>query len=156
MTAAENSSQNSFVLLQIGNRRFGLAAEIITELSPPVRLHSFPHTSPLVAGVIVRRGHIVPVYDVGQVLRSGNTVSHRFYLIARRKFGEAWELSAIPVNGECELAMAELRDPEGERPKYISGMITVGEESIDVLDFESLVTSAPPNEIEAGNTESQS
>jgi chemotaxis signal transduction protein len=143
MTAAENAGPDSFVLLQIGDCRFALPAGIVTELAPPVRLHSFPHTSPLIAGVIVRRGRIVPVYDAGPVLLEKKSPAHRFYLIARRKFGKESEPGAIPLNGECELATAKMQPPEPGRPNYISGTIVIGEASIDVLDFEALVN-APP------------
>ena len=63
-----NAKENSFVLLQIGNRRVALPAAHVAELAPPVRLHTFPHTTPLLAGVIVRRGRIVPVFDTEPVL----------------------------------------------------------------------------------------
>ncbi len=96
MTSTANPS-GSFVLLQLGGRRFALHAEIVTELAPPVRLHIFPHTSALVSGVIVRRSHIIPVYDAGTVLIGRRSSTHRFYLIARLDFAKASELSAIPV-----------------------------------------------------------
>jgi hypothetical protein len=143
MTAVENAGPDSFVLLQIGDRRLALPADIVAELAPPVRLHSFPHTTSLVAGVIVRRGRIVPVYDAGPVLLGKKSPAHRFYLIARRKFGKESEPGAIPLNGECELATAKLQPPEPGRPNYISGTLIIGEASVDVLDLEALVT-APP------------
>lgn len=141
MSAAGNARQNSYVLLQVGDRRFALRADIVSELAPPVRLHTFPQTSPLVVGVIVRRGRIVPVYDVGPVLLGKRSPSHRFYLVARREIGRVCEPAAIPVTGECELATAEAQPPEGERPKYVLGTVSVGLESVDVLDLETLVTS---------------
>ena len=55
MSAAANQARKSWVLLHVGNRRFALPAESVIELAPPVRLHNFPHTSQLIAGVIVRR-----------------------------------------------------------------------------------------------------
>jgi chemotaxis signal transduction protein len=140
MTELENAGPNSFVLLQVGQRRFALPADNVAELAPPVRLHQFPHTSPLVAGVIVRRGHIVPVYDAGVVLAGTVPSVHRFYLIARRDFERTSELSAIPVNGECELATGELQSRLPEQPSYVSGKLAIGEELLDVLDFEKLVT----------------
>lgn len=140
MIELDNAGPNSFVLLQVGESRFALPAGNVAELAPPLRLHQFPHTSPLVAGVIVRRGHIVPVYDAGLVLASKVPSVHRFYLIARREFDEATELSAIPVNGECELATGEVQPCSSEQPSYVSGELTVGEETLDVLDFEKLVT----------------
>jgi len=148
------SGGRSFVLLHVGEQRFALNAEIVAELAPPVRLHSFPHTSPLVVGVIVRRGHIVPVYDAGPVLAGRSFSEHRFYLIARRYFGNAYELSAIPVNGECELITGDIRQPREGAPSCMSGALQVGEEAVDVLDFEALVTSKPQFHAEAISPES--
>lgn len=156
MTAVENDARNSFVLMQVGTRRFALPAGIVAELAPPVRLHAFPHTAPLVAGVIVRRGHIVPVYDVAPILLGRSSSAHRFYLIALREFGSVSEPSAIPVDGECELATAELQPPETGRPAYVSGRLTLGEESVDVLDFEALVTARASETNDADHTEAPS
>lgn len=148
--SAAQASTQSFVLLHVGEERYALTAEIVAELAPPVRLHSFPHTSPLVSGVIVRRGHIVPVYDAGPVLAGRSFSAHRFYLIARRAFGKSQELSAIPVNGECELATGELSPARMDRPPCVCGTLQFGEESVDVLDFEKLVTSQPIERRDAG------
>lgn len=155
MTVIENTGANSYVLLQLGQRRFALQSDIVAELAPPVRLHTIPHTSPLVSGVIVRRGHIVPVYDAAPVLGGKSSFSHRFYLVARREFGQGSELSAIPVNGECELVTGELQLPRPDRPACVSGTLTVGEESFDVLDFEKLVTSEPGETSAAGSAEAR-
>jgi chemotaxis signal transduction protein len=140
---AAQTKERSFVLLHVGEERYALTADIVAELAPPVRLHTFPHTSPLVSGVIVRRGRIVPVYDAGLVLAGRSFSAHRFYLIARRAFGAALELSAIPVNGECELATVEAGPARLDRPPCVCGTLQIGEESVDVLDFETLVSSVP-------------
>lgn len=144
MIASENtiSSANatcSFVLLQVGGRRFALPAEIVTELAPPVRLHEFPHTSAAISGVIVRRSRIVPVYDAGLVLIGRRSSGHRFYLIARREFGTASELGAIPVDGECELASGQVQPSKPGQPAYVKGRFAVAQEVVDVLDFDALV-----------------
>ena len=140
MTAADNAGRNSFVLLHVGGRRVALPAGIVGELAPPVRLHTFPHTSPLVAGVIVRRGRIVPVFDAGLVLGGKSSSMQRFYLIARRQLEKTIEWSAIPVNGECELASGEMQPPGTGRPAYVAGTLAVGQESLDVLNLEALVS----------------
>jgi chemotaxis signal transduction protein len=98
------------VLLQVGGRRVALPAGLVAELAPPVRLHAFPHTSKLIAGVIVRRGRIVPVYEAGLVLGGRRSSSQRFYLIARWQIGDAGELA---------------------------GTLAVGEDSFDVLNLDS-------------------
>jgi chemotaxis signal transduction protein len=145
MSATENHTRKSWVLLHVGNRRFALPAESVMELAPPVRLHNFPHTSKLIAGVIVRRGRIVPVYDVAPVLCGRESSVHRFYLIAERAFGagsEANEPSAIPVNGECELATGEMQPRDENAPPYFAGSLTIENENIDVLDLQRLVSAA--------------
>jgi chemotaxis signal transduction protein len=140
MTGLAKAGDNSFVLLQIGNRRVALPAGSVAELAPPVRLHTFPHTAPRITGVIVRRGRIVPVYDVGAVLEVKSSSVQRFYLIARRQLGQASEWGAIPVNGECELVTSQLQPGSTERPAYVAGTLAIGNESVDVLDLEALIT----------------
>jgi chemotaxis signal transduction protein len=142
MTVAEQAGKHSYVLLHVGNRRFALRSELVEELAPPVRLHHFPNTTALVAGVIVRRGRIVPVYDVSRVLCGRESSVHRFYLVARRTFGNESEAGAIPVNGECELANSELVPAGDAEPAYFAGSLDVSGEKIQVLNLEALV-SAP-------------
>ena len=140
MTTTAAIEKNSFVLLHLGRRRFGLPAAIITELAPPVKLHSFAHETPMLAGVIVRRGRIIPVYDVTPVLAGKKLPDRRFFLVASRKIDGQDELSAIPVEGECELVNAELFPSPEDSPKYVAGVLAIGEETIEVLDFEKLVS----------------
>ncbi|MGB9336729.1 MAG: chemotaxis protein CheW [Candidatus Acidiferrales bacterium] len=146
MTAAAVIARSSFVLLQLGRRRFGLPAAIVTELAPPVKLHVFAHQTPMVAGVIVRRGRVIPVYDVTPVLVGKKLPDRRFYLVASRQIEGQEELSAIPVDGECELVNAELFPTPEDSPKYVAGVLAIGEETIEILDFEKLVrtSSAAP------------
>jgi chemotaxis signal transduction protein len=131
------ANAKSYVLLQIGERRFALPSAEVSELAPPVRLHQFPHNSPLVSGIIVRRGRLVPVYDVCPLLTGKNSPSHQFYLVARRHFGSASEPAAIPVNGDSELVTADA--VQVTSPNYVSGILMIGEESIEILDLDSLV-----------------
>jgi chemotaxis signal transduction protein len=139
----QNAGANTYVLLQLANRRFALPSAIVSELAPPVRLHAFPHTSTHVSGVIVRRGRIVPVYDVASILLGRSSSVHRFYLIARRNFPDGSESSAIPVSGECELVTAELQEVSDDTRPHISGRLLVDGEPIEVLNFDALLTSDP-------------
>lgn len=143
MSVLEISGEPSFVVMQIGKRRFALPSETVVELAPPVRLHRFPHTSPLLSGVIVRRGRIVPVYDAASVLVGSSSFAQRFYLIARRRTGKTGDFGAIPVNGECELASGKVLAPAADRPAYVTGTLAFNDEPIDVLDFASLAASNP-------------
>ncbi|MGA8037910.1 MAG: chemotaxis protein CheW [Candidatus Acidiferrales bacterium] len=129
----------AYVLLRIGNRRFALPSRHIVELAPPVRLHDFPHASKFVAGVIVRRGRIVPVYDVSPLLTGRESSLHRFYLVANVGLGNEHEASAFPVTGECELASGDVLPREESDPAYFTGKLGFEGEAVDVLNLESLV-----------------
>ena len=139
----DSTAPPSFVILQIGNRRFALPSENVVELAPPVRLHRFPHTSPLLAGVIVRRGRIVPVYDAASLLVGSSPSAQRFYLIARRQANQPGDLGAIGVSGECELASGEVLSPEADRPAWVVGTLRSKDEAVEVLDFSRLASSRP-------------
>ncbi|MGC2330243.1 MAG: chemotaxis protein CheW [Candidatus Acidiferrales bacterium] len=154
MIAGDNSSLNSFVLLRIGAHRFALPAALVAELAPPVKLHEFPHTSNSVSGVIIRRRRILPVYDAGSLLLGKEASGQQFYLVARCA-GEKKELSAIPVSGECEMATGQVRPQGGDRPAYVAGTLVIGEESVDVLNLEVLIASAPAASAELGRAEAQ-
>lgn len=140
MNASYASDLPSFVLLQLGGRRFALPAEKVAELAPPVRLHTFPHTSAVVSGVVLRRGRIIPVYDIERALFDSKSSTQRFYLIASRRFEAAEEMSAIPVNGECELRSAETQPvPDGYAP-YVSSLLSLEDGTVEVLDLEKLLS----------------
>jgi chemotaxis signal transduction protein len=131
-------SQARFVLFPLGEKRFALPAESVAELARPDLQQSFPHTTPLMTGVLVRRGTIVPVCDVAQVLVA-NAPARKFYLIAARKIGRTAELTALPVTGECELAAADVLSPTMGLPGYVVGLLSLADEIVELIDLEKLV-----------------
>src|SRR5437763_12524498 len=68
MTVSTELELKSFVLLRLGDRRFAVAADQTAELVAPSRVFRFPHRTPKIEGVILRRGRIVPVCDVAEKL----------------------------------------------------------------------------------------
>jgi chemotaxis signal transduction protein len=153
-TAAREARQ-SFVLVRIGERRFAAPANLVAELSPPVRLHRFPHTTSLVSGVIIRRGKIVPVCNASDIVGGRKSSANLFYLIADGSAAESGELVAIPVNGESELVAGEIRPAEQAASGYICGTLLLGEEAIDVLDLRVLAKALETN-AESSRAEGQS
>jgi chemotaxis signal transduction protein len=137
MTQAQDF-HNSFVLIHMSGKRFAVPASRVAELSPPVRLHTFPHTTALVSGVIVRRGKIIPVCNANALFGGKRSSANLFYLVAECGSSSSPELLAIPVNGESELASGGVRPPEESSPGYIAGILSAGEESIGVLDLAAL------------------
>ncbi len=134
------ATTSSFVLFPLGKKRFALPAERVTELARMDRVHEFPSTTPLVNGVLVRRGEVIPVCDVAEVLVGRDAPPRKFYLIAKRKFERAEERAAIPVTGDCELTNTELLPRTGELAHYVNGLLSLPGEIIEVIDFEKLMT----------------
>jgi chemotaxis signal transduction protein len=130
----------SYVLFPLGKKRFALPAEAVTELARPDSVQTFPHRTPLLTGVLVRRGRIVPVCDVAQVLVGPATPPRKFYLIANCKRESRQELTAVPVTGECELASAPRMPLTGKEPQYISGLLAMGEETVEIVALEKLIS----------------
>jgi chemotaxis signal transduction protein len=130
-----------YVLFPLGKRRFALPASRVTELAQPDRLQSFPHTTSLLTGVLVRRGNMIPVCDVAQLLIGSDAPSRKFYLIVSRAAGKERELMALPVSGECELCNSEMRPPASGLPDYVVGLLALRDETLEVLDLDSLVLS---------------
>jgi chemotaxis signal transduction protein len=128
----------SFVLLRLGERRFAIAANQIAELVPPSRVFRFPHRTPEVEGVIVRRGRIVPVCDVGGRLIGRSLKSLRLYLIALRRYGAQAEWVALPVTGECELINAEMSLASSADSPHVAGWLSHAGDVIEVLNLNAL------------------
>jgi hypothetical protein len=68
MTSVTETGLQSFVLLRLGERRFALPASKVAELIAPSRIFRFPHKSPALEGVILRRGRMIAVCDIAEQL----------------------------------------------------------------------------------------
>ncbi|HKM90213.1 MAG TPA: chemotaxis protein CheW [Candidatus Acidoferrales bacterium] len=144
MTTLTESVEAAYVLLRLGEQRFAVPAESVDELTGASQLHKFPHTTPLVEGVIVRRKRVVPVRDIASLLTGRALRMHRFYLVVRRRYGAVEEPEAIPVTGDCELLSGVIAFPRGDQqPDYISGNLELAGEQIPLLDLEKLAAAAP-------------
>jgi chemotaxis signal transduction protein len=139
----------SYVLFPMGAKRFALPAEFVEELARPDHLQTFPHCTPLLTGVLVRRGRIVPVCDVAQILVGPEAPPRKFYLIANREAAsrqdnvEAKFYRGITQfqEGRFQDALASLEPakPEAGQPPYVSGVLEAGEESVPIVDLEKLI-----------------
>ena len=137
-TSANREATSKFVLFPMGEKRFALPADVVTELAQPDTLQTFPHTTPLLAGVLVRRGCVVPVFDIAQILVGPNAPARKFYLIVTRRFGQVPELTAIPVSGECELTSRVMLPRQPRLPKYVIGLLDMQDEIVEVIDIRTI------------------
>lgn len=145
MTAAPILAQEvmqSFVLLRIGERRFALPASQVAELVAPSRIFRFPHKSPALEGVILRRGRMIPICDIAERLNGKELSTRRFFLLATRKFGAQLDWIAIPVSGACELITADMMGSGANDSPHVAGWLSHGGEIIEVLCL-SILTPGP-------------
>jgi len=138
MTVPAELELQSFVLLRLGERRFAVSAKQIAELVAPSRVFRFPHRTPRLEGVILRRGRIVPVCDVSEMLLGKRLTSRRFYLIALRNYGTQREWVAVPVTGECELINAEMIAASESDAPHVAGWLSHDGDAIEVLNLDTL------------------
>jgi chemotaxis signal transduction protein len=129
----------AFVLFPLGKKRYALPASVVSELARPDQLHTFPHTSKHVAGVLLRRNAILPVCDVAEVIAGKDVPPRKFYLIALRAIGGQQERTAIPVSGECELTNSELLPRTGKLPAYVCGLLSLKDEIVEVVDLDAVL-----------------
>jgi chemotaxis signal transduction protein len=138
MTLTVELDLQSFVLLRLGERRFAVSAKHIAELVAPSRIFRFPHKTPKIEGVILRRGRIVPVCDVAEKLLGKRITARRFYLIAVRHYSTNSEWMALPVTGECELINAEITPASESDAPHVAGWISYSGDVIEVLNLDAL------------------
>ncbi len=147
MNAETGSLVPSFVVFQVGTRRVALSRDGVAELIASPLLFSFPHTTPLITGVVLRRGRIVPVLDLGPGLLGAPSPPARFFLVVERHISNISERCAIPVQGECEL-VAGIMLPAAGQDEFVSGCLELNEEQIDVLDLEKAIAAGARSEEE--------
>jgi len=152
MTVAAELELKSFVLLRLGERRFAVAAGQIAELVAPSRVFRFPHRTPKIEGVLLRRGRMIPVCDVAESLVGKRLTERRLYLIAVRTYGAKTEWVALPVTGECELINAELMAASASDEPHVAGWLSHGGDVIEVLNLNALT---PGSEEISGSAPSQ-
>ena len=133
------SNPDTFVLFPLGKKRFALPARQVNELARQDEPQTFPHTTPLLTGVVLRRNQIVPVADIAPVLIGPDAPARKFYLVVSRHTKGRVSRTAIPVTGECELANAEQLPVTGKLPAYVSGLLSLRGEIVEVLDLDRLM-----------------
>ena len=139
----------SFVVAQIGSRRIAIQSSGIAELILSPQLHTFPHTTSLIVGVVLRRGRVLPVMDMGLGLLGVPSTTAKFYLVIERHAGNVADRYAIPVDGECELVSGIMFPPQDQH-EFAIGSLDLAGDVIDVIDFEKAIArslAAPSEQI---------
>jgi chemotaxis signal transduction protein len=131
-------SEEKFVVFPAGAVQCAVAASCVAELSLPQEVYSFPHTSREILGVILRRGRVIPLYDLAGMLKLPEYSPAHYHLIAVRHIAEATELAAIPVSGECDLVSGDVVSAKHPAPGVVGELIW-DSRSYKLLDLDKLI-----------------
>lgn len=137
--AAEDIQVRSYVLVQMGKRKLALPAGSVIELVAPGKEQQIPHRTPWLAGIILRRGRIVPICDVGLLLGEQAAPLNSFRLIAQVQSNSGKDWYAIPVAGECVLVTPEAIVQTDDRAACVAELLKLGDEHIEILDLGKLI-----------------
>lgn len=145
-------ASESYVIFPLGARRFALPTTDVVELTRAGLVQKFPHTTPGLTGVLMRRGEVLPVWDVRPTLPGPGKETLKYWLVTRRNFaGE--ELTAIPVSGECQMLSVEMLPPPPGSAPHVRGVLPVENQRVEVLDLAKLV--APQSSCSLGSAKPQ-
>jgi chemotaxis signal transduction protein len=131
--------EEKFVVFPAGRLHCAVPAECVAELTLPQEVYGFPHTSREILGVILRRGRVIPLYDLAGLLRLPECAPAHYHLIAIRHIAEASELAAIPVSGQCDLISADVLPAKHPAPGVVGELIW-DSTSYELLDLDKLMS----------------
>ena len=135
MTEAEK-----FVVFPAGTSLCAVPAASVAELVLPGQVYSFPHTSREILGVILRRGRVIPLFDLAGLLKLPEPAAAHYHLVAMRHPAQTAELVAIPVSGECDLISADVLPASSSAPGVVGELMWDGR-SYKLLDLDKLILS---------------
>lgn len=141
-----------FVTFALGGTRFALDSSQVKEVVMPARVYSFPHTTPSLEGVLVRRGTAIPVCNPAAAFGEGGVRS--LYVIAQCNSGGAAHAVAIPVSGACELVQGEPCETAEGLPDgavtFVSGLLRTAGGTVPLLDMDQVVAHCMERPVGAG------
>ncbi len=130
------SATRRFVIFPLGERHYAVDSARVSELLMPAPVYRFPHTSPSLEGVLVRRGMAIPVVSLRRAF--GPSPQRRLYVVTRCAIAGNTETVAIPVSGDCELAPGECGE-SAEPERFVTGVLHSGGRTFPLLDIDEVV-----------------
>lgn len=147
MSTTSNDVNHEFLAFKLGHEEYGVDILSVQEIRGYDTVTRVPEAPEYIKGVINLRGVIVPVVDLRLKFKLGNAAYDEFtVMIVLNLKGK---VIAAVVDGVSDVLQV---DAEQIRPtpefggiidtRFISGIATVGERMLILLDIESLILSA--------------
>jgi purine-binding chemotaxis protein CheW len=147
MSTTNNDASHEFLAFKLGPEEYGVDILSVQEIRGYDTVTRVPEAPDYIKGVINLRGVIVPVVDLRLKFKLGSATYDEFtVMIVLNLKGKV--IGAV-VDGVSDVVRV---DPTDIRPtpefggiidtRYISGIATVGERMLILLDIEALILSA--------------
>ncbi|MFC1961322.1 chemotaxis protein CheW [Chloroflexota bacterium] len=142
------------VLCRVGDQQYAIAVTYILEVSALVQITPLPDAPPEVAGVVNRRGEVIPVLDLRLCLGAAEGVidlTTLFIVVQEVQGTEVLYTAGLIVDevlGVVQLPANTLQLTTHSGP-FIKGMTVVNQTPILMLDTTVLLRSFAPTEFES-------
>jgi len=151
----EKKEDRQILVFSVANEELGLDISCVREVLRPQAICALPKTPPFIEGVINLRGHLVALIDLGKRLNARQIEDEDKKRIIVCKVNKS--IVGLTVNSLKEIiALSE----EEIRPtpdvvstqmeaEVLSGVATVGERMIPILDLDHILTRKEVTELSA-------
>ncbi|WP_254564734.1 chemotaxis protein CheW [Oscillatoria sp. HE19RPO] len=146
-----DKSDSTFIFFELANTTYGITSQVVQQMEMIDRITPVPKAQPFVEGVVFSRGQVIPVLNlrvkfglekIPYDLRTRLIVIH----INQRTIGlvvdTAREFISVPID-------AMQPPPEGMpglSSRYLSGIATLGDRVVLLLNVEELLNDSGPIE----------
>jgi chemotaxis-related protein WspB len=137
------------LVFHVGGERYALPCRDIVEVVPQIGLRAVPQAPRFVSGLMVYRGGVVPVIDLGELF-AGRRVDNRMStrtIVVRGPHAGALGLLAEQVTDAVNVATSAVT-PSPVRiggAEYLGGVIRDGDRQIQLIEVDHLL---PPEVVE--------
>ena len=142
-----------YLVLRVGKRRYAMESTAVREVLRGRAMATLPAAGRSVSGTIFLRGTCITVLDLGWILTGGAmATSRRSRIVVLRK--PQW--AALLVDGvialarDCTRQSLDPNRPAGRDAPFVAGSVDWGQETLAVLDVESILESERPSRAAQG------
>jgi len=155
MENQEKKGNRQILVFNVANEEMGLDISCVREVLRPQTICPLPRTPPFIEGVINLRGHLVPLIDLRKRLNATQIEDENTKRIIVCKVNKS--VVGLTVNSLKEIiALSEeaIRPTPGVvsmqmETELLSGIATVGERMIPILDLDHILTKKEVTELSA-------
>jgi len=150
----EKKRNRQILVFHVANEEMGLDISCVREVLRPQTICPLPRTPSFIEGVINLRGHLVALIDLGKRLNARRVEDENKRIIVCKVNNSIVGLTVNSLKEIIALSEEEIR-PTPEvvstqmEAEVLSGVATVGERMIPILDLDHILTRKEVTELSA-------